>query len=143
MTGDRNTAVGGLRRFEGAGLDGVVAIAASGSHLPGKSAMVKVKHVRTADCVVGGFRWHKSGQDAVGSLLLGLFDDAGLLQHVGVTSSFTMTMRRQLVKELAVLRKNAMSHHPWRDWAARPRNLTTCRAHKVAGAGERISLGSR
>ena len=82
--------------------------------------MIKVKHARTADCVVAGFRWHKSGKDAVGSLLLGLYDDQGVLQHVGVTSSFTMATRRQLAKELAPLRKNALEEHPWRDWAEPP-----------------------
>ncbi|MGH9372060.1 MAG: ATP-dependent DNA ligase, partial [Vicinamibacterales bacterium] len=72
----------------------------------------------TADCVVAGFRWHKSGRDAVGSLLLGLYDEGGTLQHVGVTSAFTMAKRKQLVLELEPLRKNAMDHHPWRKWAA-------------------------
>src|SRR5437660_4007104 len=82
-----------------------------------KAGMMKVKPARTADCVVAGFRWHKSGKDAVGSLLLGLYDDRGVLQHVGVTSSFTMAMRKALVKELAPLRKDAIENHPWRDWA--------------------------
>jgi ATP-dependent DNA ligase len=112
-TRDRTVALDWLARFEGAGLDGVVAKPASGLYLPGKRAMIKVKHVRTADCVVAGFRWHKSGKDAVGSLLLGLYDEDGVLQHVGVTSSFTMTMRRQLVKLLAPLRKHASEKHPW------------------------------
>jgi ATP-dependent DNA ligase len=76
-----------------------------------------VKHARTADCVLAGFRWHKSGKDAIGSLLLGLFDDRGMLQHVGVTSSFTMVLRQQLVQQLAPLRDNALAGHPWRDWA--------------------------
>jgi len=79
--------------------------------------MIKIKHARTADCVVAGFRWHKSGRDAVGSLLLGLFDDRGRLQHIGVTSSFTMAARHALVQELEPLRKNALVNHPWRDWA--------------------------
>jgi len=79
--------------------------------------MFKIKHARTADCVVGGFRWHKSGHDAVGSLLLGLYDDKGNLHHVGVTSSFTMAVRKALVKELEPLRKNALAKHPWREWA--------------------------
>ena len=117
VTRDRKTALDWLSRFEGAGLDGVIAKLASGTYLPGKRAMIKVKHARTAECVVAGFRWHKSGDDAVGSLLLGLYDDDGVLQHVGVTSSFTMAMRRQLAKELAPLRKNAMRAHPWREWA--------------------------
>jgi ATP-dependent DNA ligase len=116
-TRDRAVALDWLTRFEGAGLDGVIAKPASGTYLAGKRAMIKVKHARTADCVVGGFRWHKSGKDAVGSLLLGLYDDSGALQHVGVTSSFTMAMRRQLVKELAPLRSDAMRDHPWRGWA--------------------------
>jgi ATP-dependent DNA ligase len=79
--------------------------------------MIKIKHARTADCVVAGFRWHKSGPDAIGSLLLGLYDAKGRLHHVGVTSSFTMQIRRQLVSELAPLRENALASHPWREWA--------------------------
>jgi len=118
MTRDRALAVEWLKRFEGAGLDGVIAKPAGAAYQPGKRAMLKIKHVRTADCVVAGFRWHKSGKDAVGSLLLGLFDDEGMLQHVGVTSAFTMAMRKQLVKELAPLRKNALDKHPWREWAS-------------------------
>ncbi|HLZ45455.1 MAG TPA: ATP-dependent DNA ligase [Gemmatimonadales bacterium] len=116
-TRDAKLAVDWLERFEGAGLDGVVAKPLAAPYQPGKRAMFKIKHVRTADCVVAGFRWHKSGKDAVGSLLLGLYDDAGTLQHVGVTSSFTMAMRKQLVKELAPLRNDALQHHPWREWA--------------------------
>src|SRR5262245_22465430 len=87
LTRDRDLAVDWLQQFEGAGLDGVVAKPEDGIYEPGKRAMIKVKHARTADCVVAGFRWHKSGKDAVGSLLLGLYDDGGRLQHVGVTSS--------------------------------------------------------
>ena len=78
---------------------------------PGKRAMFKIKHARTADCAVAGFRWHKSGKDAVGSLLLGLYDDEGRLQHVGVTSSFTMAMRKALVDKLTPLRDNATEGH--------------------------------
>jgi ATP-dependent DNA ligase len=106
-----------LDRFEGAGLDGVVAKPEHGIYAPGKRAMIKVKHSRTADCVVAGFRWHKSGHDAVGSLLLGLYDEDGTLQHVGVTSAFTMAARKDLVRELEPLRKDALKKHPWRDWA--------------------------
>ena len=116
-TRDPKLAVDWLQRFEGAGLDGVIAKPAGASYQPGKRAMFKIKHVRTADCVVAGFRWHKSGKDALGSLLLGLYDDEGTLQHVGVTSAFTMAMRKQLVKELAPLRKDALKSHPWREWA--------------------------
>ena len=117
MTDDRKLAAQWLEQFEGAGLDGVVAKPVAGTYQPGKRAMVKIKHVRSADCVVAGFRWHKSGKDAVGSLLLGLYDAERQLQHVGVTSSFSMAMRKQLVKELAPLRKNALDTHPWRGWA--------------------------
>jgi len=135
-TRDRAIALDWLTRFEGAGLDGVVAKLDSGTYLPGKRAMIKVKHSRTADCVVAGFRWHKSGHGAVGSLLLGLYDDHGTLQHVGVTSSFTMTMRKQLVKELAPLRKNAMDNHPWREWASAAAEST-----RMPGAQSRWSAG--
>jgi ATP-dependent DNA ligase len=100
-TRERTTAVDWLERFEGAGLDGVVAKSVSLPYQPGKRAMIKVKHARTADCVVAGFRWHKTGRGAVGSLLLGLYDDAGVLQHVGVTSSFTMAKRQALARAVA------------------------------------------
>jgi ATP-dependent DNA ligase len=136
MTRDRKTALDWLTRFEGAGLDGVIAKLESGTYLPGKRAMIKVKHARTAECVVAGFRWHKSGQDAVGSLLLGLYNGAGVLQHVGVTSSFTMAMRKQLVKELAPLRRNALARHPWREWASAAGEAT-----RMPGAQSRWSAG--
>lgn len=107
-----------LERFEGAGLDGVIAKPEDGVYAPGKRAMWKIKHVRSADCVVAGFRWHAKGPgELVGSLLLGLYDEHGRLQHVGVTSAFTTAVRRQLVDELAPLRENALEHHPWREWA--------------------------
>lgn len=117
MTRDRGVALDWLTRFEGAGLDGVIAKPADLAYTPGKRAMLKVKHVRTADCVVAGFRWHKSGNDKVGSLLLGLYDDRGTLQHAGVTSAFTMERRKELARELEPLRENAMQDHPWRSWA--------------------------
>ncbi len=117
MTRDRATAVEWLERFEGAGLDGVIAKPAGAPYQPGKRAMFKIKHARTADCVVAGFRWHKSGQDAVGSLLLGLYDTKGMLQHVGVTSAFTMAGRKALATELAPLHDRALDDHPWREWA--------------------------
>ena len=117
MTRDRSLAGEWLERFEGAGLDGVIAKPADAVYEPGKRAMAKIKHARTAECVVAGFRWHKSGKDRVGSLLLGLYYDKGVLHHVGVTSSFTMEKRTALVKELAPLRKDALESHPWRSWA--------------------------
>jgi ATP-dependent DNA ligase len=118
MTRDRALAAEWLQRFEGAGLDGVIAKPEDGIYEPGKRAMLKIKHARTADCVVAGFRWHKSGNDAVGSLLLGLYDDKGSLHHVGVTSSFTMATRKALAHELEPLRERALENHPWREWAA-------------------------
>jgi len=117
-TRDRGRAGEWFHRFEGAGLDGVVAKHESTTYQPGKRVMVKVKHTRTADCVVAGFRWHKHGPgELVGSLLLGLFDEGGRLHHVGVTSSFTTAARRQLANELEPLRKGALVAHPWREWA--------------------------
>lgn len=118
MTRDRDLAVDWLARFEGAGLDGVMAKPVDGTYEPGKRAMIKVKHARTADCVVAGFRWHKKGEGTVGSLLLGLYDDHGTLHHVGVTSSFTMATRTALAEELAPLRAGAIEGHPWREWAS-------------------------
>jgi ATP-dependent DNA ligase len=117
-TNDREVAADWFKRFEGAGLDGVMAKAAVGVYTPDKRTMLKVKHERDCDCVVAGFRWHKDGRDtAVGSLLLGLYDDAGALQHVGVCASFTMEKRRELVKFLAPYRKDAVKGHPWAGWA--------------------------
>lgn len=136
VTRDRGMALDWLTRFEGAGLDGVIAKPGSGAYLPGKRAMIKVKHARTADCVVAGFRWHKSGRHRVGSLLLGLYDDRGVLQHVGVTSSFTMAMRSELVKELAPLRLDAMREHPWREWAGAAGDSS-----RMPGAQSRWSAG--
>ena len=118
MTRDPAVASEWLSRFEGAGLDGVIVKPEHGPYVPGKRTMIKVKHVRTADCVVAGFRWHKAGtHELVGSLLLGLYDPEGRLHHVGVTSSFTMARRTELALELAPLREGAMAQHPWRDWA--------------------------
>jgi ATP-dependent DNA ligase len=106
-----------FRRFEGAGLDGVIAKAKTGVYEPDKRVMLKVKHERDCDCVVAGFRWHKTGEGNVGSLLLGLFDDAGALQHVGVCASFTQQMRRELTEFLEPYRRDALAHHPWGGWA--------------------------
>ncbi|MCA0146899.1 ATP-dependent DNA ligase [Blastococcus sp. LR1] len=114
-TRDPATAERWFETFEGAGLDGVVAKAADLPYGPDQRLMTKVKHVRTADCVVAGFRWHKSGP-IVGSLLLGLYDD-GVLQHIGVAASFPMKRRAELVEELAPYRAEALDGHPWQDWA--------------------------
>jgi ATP-dependent DNA ligase len=138
MTRDRALAVEWLSRFEGAGLDGVIAKPEAGIYAPGKRAMLKIKHARTADCVVAGFRWHKDGKDErVGSLLLGLYDARGRLQHVGVTSSFTMARRRELVEELAPLREGALESHPWREWAEVDAHATS----RMPGGQSRWSAG--
>jgi len=148
MTRDPAVATEWLSRFEGAGLDGVIAKPEHGRYEPGKRAMIKIKHARTADCVVAGFRWHKAGKnELVGSLLLGLYDSKDALHHVGVTSSFTMAVRRQLVAELAPLRERALERHPWREWAepdvgadpgVRPVNGVTTR---MPGGQSRWSAG--
>lgn len=118
-TTDRATAADWFDRFEGAGLDGVIAKRLDAAYTPGKRSMLKIKHERTADCVVAGFRWHKNGPGThVGSLLLGLFDEAGTLHHVGITSSFSWERRAALVGELAPLREGALDGHPWAEWAA-------------------------
>ena len=117
-TRDRSLAEDWFHRFEGAGLDGVMAKRLDSMYRPGERTMLKIKHSRTADCVVAGFRWHKNGPSTmVGSLLLGLYDEDGTLHHVGVTASFTNAVRKQLVEELAPLREHALEGHPWRDWA--------------------------
>ncbi|HEY2993955.1 MAG TPA: ATP-dependent DNA ligase [Methylomirabilota bacterium] len=117
-THDRALAEDWFRRFEGAGLDGVMAKRLDAPYRAGERTMIKVKHRRTADCVVAGFRWHVKGPGTmVGSLLLGLYDDEGTLHHVGVTAAFTTAVRKQLVTELAPLRERALDAHPWRDWA--------------------------
>ncbi len=119
-------------RFEGAGLDGVVAKPLGAVYQPGKRAMLKIKHARTADCVVSGFRWHKNGPAThVGSLLLGLYDGTGRLHHVGITASFSWERRAALVAELAPLRADALTNHPWAAWA------------EWAGAGASDASGSR
>jgi len=118
-TADRDTASDWFRRFEGAGLDGVIAKLDTGIYEPNKRVMLKVKHERDCDCVVAGFRWHKNGEGtAVGSLLLGLYNDAGFLEHVGVCASFTMAKRKELVSFLEPYRVNSLDGHPWRAWAA-------------------------
>ena len=138
LTEDRDVATDWLQRFEGAGLDGVIAKAPDLKYEPGKRSMLKIKHARTADCVVAGFRWHKEGKGTlVGSLLLGLYDRKGTLHHVGVTSSFTMVKRKALAEELAPLRKNALANHPWREWAQAEDGSGT----RMPGAQSRWSAG--
>ena len=128
-TRDRATAADWFGRFEGAGLDGVIAKAADGTYEPNKRVMLKVKHERECDCVVAGFRWHKNSEGtALGSLLLGLFDDNGILEHVGVCASFTAAKRRELITFLEPYRANALENHPWRPWAeAQPATAATRR----------------
>ncbi|MFE5477729.1 MULTISPECIES: ATP-dependent DNA ligase [unclassified Nocardia] len=116
ITQDPDVAQDWFTRFEGAGFDGVMAKSDELAYLQDKRVMLKIKHERTADCVVAGYRMHKDGE-GVGSLLLGLFDDEGNLHHVGVASSFTAARRRELLGELAPLRENALDDHPWRTWA--------------------------
>jgi ATP-dependent DNA ligase len=140
-TRDRATASDWFRRFEGAGLDGVIAKLEGGTYEPNKRVMLKVKHERECDCVVAGFRWHKRGQKtAVGSLLLGLYDDAGSLEHVGVCASFTDVKRKELVTFLAPWRKNALDGHPWRGWAE-SQPADEVEAHRRPGMASRWSQG--
>jgi ATP-dependent DNA ligase len=140
-TRDRAIAADWFRRFEGAGLDGVVAKAESGVYEPNKRVMLKVKHERECDCVVAGFRWHKNAHGAaIGSLLLGLYDAAGHLEHVGVCASFTTARRRELVDLLAPYRENALENHPWRAWAEAEPNESE-RGHRRPGAQSRWSQG--
>jgi ATP-dependent DNA ligase len=130
-----------FRRFEGAGLDGVIAKPISGLYEPNKRVILKVKHERDCDCVVAGFRWYKkSERTAVGSLLLGLFDDSGALQHVGVCASFTAEKRRELVEFLAPYREDALANHPWKGWAeSEPANVEA--GHRMPGGQSRWSQG--
>ncbi|MEO8842464.1 MAG: ATP-dependent DNA ligase [Kofleriaceae bacterium] len=115
-TRDKAIAKDWFERFEGAGLDGVMAKPDTLGYQPGKRAMLKIKHQRTADCVVAGFRWYKGGKDTlVGSLLLGLYDAGGVLHHVGVCAGFKQTVRAELAEQLKPLRDR--EHHPWKDWA--------------------------
>ena len=138
LTADPSVARVWFDRFEGAGLDGVVAKAPDLPYGPDQRLMTKVKHVRTADCVVAGFRWHKSGP-IVGSLLLGLYDDAGGLQHIGVAASFPMARRAELVEELAPYRADALENHPWQGWANAQTEADG--EHRMPGAVSRWNAG--
>jgi ATP-dependent DNA ligase len=138
VTRDADTAQRWFTTFEGAGLDGVVAKAPDLPYGPDQRLMTKVKHVRTADCVVAGFRWHKSGP-IVGSLLLGLYNDDGTLQHIGVAASFPMARRAELVEELAPYRAEALDGHPWQDWANA--QVQEDGEHRMPGAQSRWNAG--
>ena len=139
-TYDLATVTDWFRRFEGAGLDGVVAKPLTGTYESNKRVMLKIKHERDCDCVVAGFRWHKKGERAaVGSLLLGLYNDSGALQHVGVCASFTEKRRRELVEFLAPYRENALADHPWKHWAEEPSQVDP--AQRMPGGQSRWSGG--
>jgi ATP-dependent DNA ligase len=138
-TRDRSVAEDWFRRFEGAGLDGVMAKRLDAPYRAGERTMLKVKHERTADCVVAGFRWHKKGAGTmIGSLLLGLYDDDHTLHHVGVAAAFTNAVRKQLVEELAPLRMDALEGHPWRDWAMAQEDAN---GQRLPGATSRWNRG--
>ena len=146
-TVDRNVAADWFRRFEGAGLDGVIAKPTSGTYEPNKRVMLKVKHERDCDCVVAGFRWHKKGdRTLVGSLLLGLFDDAGALQHVGVCASFSTKKRGELAEFLKPYRRDALADHPWKEWAEAEmpamKVSSACPVARAAGVKARTYPGS-
>jgi ATP-dependent DNA ligase len=138
-TRDKTIAADWFSRFEGAGLDGVIAKPEGLAYAPGKRLMMKVKHQRTADCVVAGFRWYKNAKDKlVGSLLLGLYDGEGVLHHVGIAASFKQTDRAKLVELLAPMREGARESHPWKDWAEWQDTETS---HRLPGATSRWNRG--
>lgn len=139
-TRKRNVASDWFQRFEGAGFDGVMVKPIEGLYESDKRVMFKLKHERDCDCVVAGFRWYKESEnDAIGSLLLGLYDDAGTLQHVGVCSSFAQEKRRELPALLRPYRKNALAHHPWRSWQQNGNEDSD--EHRMPGGKSRWSRG--
>ena len=140
-TKDRSLALDWFKRFEGAGLDGVLAKPIDLPYQPDKRVMLKIKHERDCDCVVAGFRWYKdaAGRE-VGSLLLGLYDDAKVLQHVGVCASFTAPVRRELLTFLTPYRKEALRNHPWKDWET-PEESSSSGEHRMPGGKSRWSRG--
>lgn len=149
ITQDQATARAWFEEFEGAGLDGLIAKPADIAYVPGKRLMFKIKHARTVDCVVAGFRWHKTGGpgtgpdgqgSAVGSLLLGLYDDQGRLHHVGVSASFSAARRKELVEELAPYRSNAREGHPWMEWIDAVEAAATA-GQRIPGGLSRWSAG--
>jgi len=133
---DAEIAASWFDRFEGAGLDGVIAKRLDGPYTPNQRTMIKVKHERTADCAVAGYRIHKDG-NGVGSLLLGLYDDQGTLHHVGVAAAFTVKRRAELLEELRPLTVNALEEHPWRHWAEAMAHETA----RLPGAQSRWNAG--
>jgi ATP-dependent DNA ligase len=140
-TRDLKLASDWFRRFEGAGLDGVIAKPIAGTYEANKRVMLKIKHKRDCDCVVAGFRWYKKGDRThVGSLLLGLFDDSGALQHVGVCASFSEEKRRELTEFLAPYRENALVNHPWKQWAEHA-SANGEAGHRMPGGQSRWSQG--
>jgi len=136
MTTDRDLARDWFVRFEGAGLDGVIAKDPAGTYQPDKRVQLKVKHKRTADCVVAGYRMHKSG-DGVGSMLLGLYDDEGVLHHIGVASSFTAKFRPELLELLRPYEEGALDDHPWKQWA----EFQPEPGQRLPGGGSRWNVG--
>ena len=140
-TRDRSVALDWFKRFEGAGLDGVVAKPIDVAYQPDKRVMLKVKHERDCDCVVAGFRWYKdaAGKE-IGSLLLGLYDNEQVLQHVGVCASFAAPMRRELLGFLAPYRKDALHNHPWKNWES-PEEADSSGEHRMPGGKSRWSRG--
>ena len=134
-TMDRDLAEQWFTEFEGAGLDGVVAKPLNGTYQPDKRVMLKIKHERTADCVVAGYRVHKSGPDAIGSLMLGLYTDDGVLNSIGVIGAFPMARRRELFTEMQPLVTD-FDDHPW-NWAAHEAGERTPRK----GEGSRWNAG--
>jgi ATP-dependent DNA ligase len=138
QTGDPEVARDWFERFEGAGLDGVIAKPVAGTYEPNKRSMLKIKHRRTADCVLAGFRWHKSGRGTeVGSLLLGLYNDEGELQHVGVASSFSQVKRVELAAELEPYREGGSEGHPWSAWMQQAEHEN----QRMPGAASRWNRG--
>ncbi len=136
-TPDRTQAQDWFSRFEGAGLDGIMAKSPTGPYEPDKRTMLKVKHERDCDCVVAGFRWHKRGENTLlGSLLLGLHDAHGKLQHVGTCASFTEAKRKELVTFLAPYREDAAQSHPWAFWGGQNES-----GSRMPGAQSRWSSG--
>jgi ATP-dependent DNA ligase len=116
QTADRDVATVWFDDFEGAGLDGLIAKPVDGVYVEDKRTQFKLKHARTADCVVAGFRWHKDGE-GVGSLLLGVYGDDGQLHHLGVAASFAVKRRKEFVNILTPLTVDGLDDHPWREWA--------------------------